>query len=72
MKFLLIYTLLSLTLLQTPTTVQERSNLEITQFSYQTKVIERDRLVSQVVSMQAPVLDRSTIKLPDRSPRREE
>lgn len=68
MKELIALTLLTLALPQTPTKVPDTSNLEITQFSYQRKVIERDRLVSQVVSMQAPVLDRSTIKLPDRSP----
>lgn len=68
MKTLIALTLLTLALPQTATKVQDTSNLEITQFSYKTKLIERDRLVSQVVSMQAPVLDRSTIKLPDRSP----
>jgi len=68
MKTFIALMLLTLTLPQTPTTVSDTSNLEITQFSYTTKLIERDHLVSQVVSMQAPVLDRRTIKLPDRSP----
>lgn len=70
MKTFLALTLLTLTLAlpQTPTKAPDTPKLEIAQFSYKTKVIERDRLVSQVVSMQPPVLDRTTIKLPDRSP----
>ena len=65
MKALIALTLLSFALPQTPTNVQDISRLEVTQFSYKQKMIERERLVSEVVSHQAPVLDKSTIKLPD-------
>ena len=68
MKALIALTLLAFALPQTPTNVKDTSRLEVTQFSYKRKMIERERLVSEVVSYQPPVLDKSTIKLPDRSP----
>ena len=42
MKALIALTLLSFALPQTPTNVQDNSRLEIAQFSYKQKMIERD------------------------------
>jgi hypothetical protein len=61
-KALIALTLLTLAFPQTPPKVQDTSGLEITQFSYKTKLIERESLVSQVVSMQPPVLNPSTMR----------
>lgn len=65
---LLTLTLLTLAFAQTPTKVPDTAKMEIAQFSYKMKVTKRDRLASQVVSMQPPKLNNSSIKLPDRSP----
>jgi hypothetical protein len=67
MRTLITLTLLTFAFLQTATRVPDGSGLEITQFSYKTKLIKHERLVSQVVSMQPPVLDSRSIKLPSRS-----